>query len=135
MQNCILIARVGANAGTLYRVKGYYNVSDNTLMLYLNNKSNLEFIYSYLIKFNLNKLVFGSGQPLITGGQLKNISVLLPSLTEQKKIGSFFQNIDSLINLHQKKYDKLVVLKISNYSHFLFYFKCSNYIKATSTMI
>ncbi|SHM44436.1 restriction endonuclease subunit S [Flavobacterium xanthum] len=31
--------------------------------------------------------------------------------TEQKQIGSFFQNLDNLITLHQKKYDKLIILK------------------------
>jgi type I restriction enzyme S subunit len=36
---------------------------------------------------------------------------MIPSPTEQKKIGSFFQNLDNLVTLHQKKYDKLIVLK------------------------
>jgi type I restriction enzyme S subunit len=33
------------------------------------------------------------------------------SLLEQKQIGTFFQNLDNLITLHQQKYDKLVILK------------------------
>jgi type I restriction enzyme, S subunit len=33
------------------------------------------------------------------------------SLDEQKQIGEYFQNLDVLIGLQQKKYDKLVVLK------------------------
>ncbi|MFH7010474.1 restriction endonuclease subunit S [Flavobacterium sp. FlaQc-52] len=37
--------------------------------------------------------------------------VLSSSLNEQKQIGTFFQNLDNLISLNQKKHDKLVVLK------------------------
>ena len=35
------------------------------------------------------------------------------SLTEQAKIGAFFTNLDNLITLHQRKYDKLVKVKKS----------------------
>ena len=44
----------------------------------------------------------------------KNIletQILLPSLTEQEKIGSFFQRLDNLITLHQRKLDKTTELK------------------------
>ena len=38
-------------------------------------------------------------------------SVLVPSIEEQTRIGSILKNIDNLITLHQRKYDKLQVLK------------------------
>lgn len=44
----------------------------------------------------------------------KNIldtEINLPSIDEQLKIGDFFKDIDNLINLHQRKYDKLVNIK------------------------
>ena len=34
-------------------------------------------------------------------------------LAEQRRIGAFFDRLDSLITLHQRKYDKLCVLKKS----------------------
>ena len=37
--------------------------------------------------------------------------IKIPNLEEQKKIGDFFSKIDSLITLHQRKYDKLVQVK------------------------
>ena len=37
--------------------------------------------------------------------------VFLPSLEEQRKIGKLFDTLDHLITLHQRKYDKLQVLK------------------------
>lgn len=44
---------------------------------------------------------------------LKAINVMLPALDEQEKIGAYFKQIDNLITLHQRKYDKLVNVKIS----------------------
>jgi type I restriction enzyme S subunit len=64
----ILIARVGANAGSMYRVNGKYKVSDNTLIVNLNENVDTTFTQFALTRFNLNRLVFGSGQPLVTGG-------------------------------------------------------------------
>lgn len=40
-------------------------------------------------------------------------SFFKPAISEQQKIGSFFSNIDSLISLEQKKYDKLTQVKKS----------------------
>ena len=39
--------------------------------------------------------------------------ILVPSLPEQRQIGAFFDCLDSLITLHQRKYDRLCVLKKS----------------------
>ena len=39
--------------------------------------------------------------------------ILVPPLPEQRRIGAFFDHLDSLITLHQRKYDKLCVLKKS----------------------
>ena len=36
-----------------------------------------------------------------------------PNIAEQRRIGAFFDRLDSLITLHQRKYDKLCVLKKS----------------------
>ena len=40
-----------------------------------------------------------------------NETFLVPSLDEQKHIGAFFDNLDHLITLHQRKLDKLKILK------------------------
>lgn len=103
----ILIARVGANAGFLYKVNGKYLVSDNTLMLDLTNRVSIDFLYYYLLKINLNQLVFGSGQPLITAGQLKSLKLYIPTILEQQKIGSFLSLIDEKIQTQNKIIENL----------------------------
>jgi type I restriction enzyme S subunit len=47
----------------------------------------------------------------ITTGALKKMTFWFPKEDEQKRIGTFFQNLDNLITLHQRKYEKLVILK------------------------
>ncbi|MDV3528424.1 hypothetical protein CMU97_10420 [Elizabethkingia anophelis] len=107
----ILIARVGANAGFIYKVEGSYAVSDNALILDVKNEKSLDFIFYYLLKYNLNKLIFGSGQPLITGGQLKSIEIKLPLIEEQKKISSFIFLIDKRIQTQKKIIEDLQITK------------------------
>ena len=58
---CILIARVGANAGFVYLVNGLYDVSDNALMIRIPSETNIRFIYYLLTVINLNQFAKGGG--------------------------------------------------------------------------
>ena len=58
-------------------------------------------------------------KPMLTGGTraklnaevLMGMRISTPNHAEQISIGSFFEHLDSLITLHQRKYDKLVAFK------------------------
>ena len=107
----ILVARVGANAGTVNKVEGNYDVSDNTLIVHLQKDYNIELFYYILSLKNLNSLVFGSGQPLITGSQLKSLLIPLPPLPEQRRIASALSSIDNLISALDKLIEKKCAIK------------------------
>ncbi len=117
-EKCLLIARVGANAGFLYKVSGNYCVTDNTLMINVPKDIDEDYLYYLLIKSNLNKLIYGSGQPLITSGMLKSLFINIPSLPEQQKIASFLTTVDEKLQALKKKktlleqYKKGVMQKI-----------------------
>lgn len=97
----LLTARVGANAGTLYRHHGKVKITDNTVFLQGNQ---IDFIYYLLDRFDLKRLSFGSGQPLIKASELKNLELQMPITKEEKdKIANYFVCIDHLITLHQRK--------------------------------
>ena len=56
----------------------------------------------------------GSTMVHITKTGIENTSVLMScSVEEQRRIGAFFDHLDSIITLHQRKYDKLVIFKKS----------------------
>ena len=107
----LLIARVGANAGSMYRVSGSYKVSDNTLIVNLKDDVDTSFVQYSLINFNINRLVFGSGQPLVTGGMLKNTKLAFPSKPEQEKIADFLTAVDERIGVSEKKLELLETYK------------------------
>ena len=47
----------------------------------------------------------------ITGYMFSKMEFKVPCLEEQKKIGTYFKHLDHLITLHQRKYERLQVLK------------------------
>jgi type I restriction enzyme S subunit len=60
----------------------------------------------------LLRLMQGTKVLSISKSAIKDTLIWSPSdKLEQTQIGNFFQNLDQLISLHQKKYDKLVILK------------------------
>jgi type I restriction enzyme, S subunit len=96
----ILVARVGANAGMLTKASGVFGVTDNTLVVTLIPSANINFIFHYLGNININKLIFGSGQPLITGSILKNLPIQIPSVKEQQQVSACLSALDELIVTH-----------------------------------
>ncbi|WP_321956132.1 restriction endonuclease subunit S [Burkholderia cenocepacia] len=103
----LLVARVGANAGLLTKAVGKFGVTDNTLVIRLGDTVNLNFVFYCLGALELNKLVFGSGQPLITGGQLKALSLYFPGSAEQQRITDCLSSLDDLVAAQSQKIDGL----------------------------
>ena len=107
----ILIARVGANAGILYKYNGKVKISDNTIFITTKNQ---EYIYNLLLKKDLTRLVFGSGQPLVKSSDLKDLHVIYTkNEEEQDKIGSLFKKFDELIEIQEGKVTKMEDFKKS----------------------
>ena len=106
----ILIARVGANAGKISYNNETCGITDNTLIV-KSAKISARYLYYYLTRYNLNRLIFGSGQPLITGGMLKKIPISFPELIERNKIISFLSLLDERIALQSKLIEDLKKLK------------------------
>lgn len=96
----ILVARVGAHAGYVQIASNKYDVSDNTLIIDLRNDIylNLKYVYYILRYINLNKYAKGGGQPLITAGELKRISIPIPAFSEQNRIVAILDRFDTLTN-------------------------------------
>ncbi len=107
----LLVARVGANAGKLQIINEECGVSDNTLIIKPNGNISVSWLYYYLVHCNLNHLVYGSGQPLITGYMLKRIPILLGSKKECDEIASYFTTLDAQITLHRERLEKLKQIK------------------------
>lgn len=87
----------------------YYRIQDE-------KKLSREYLYAFFnsVKFqnDLKTKAAQSTRPYIGISAQQNLDIVLPrKLTEQKKIGVYFSDLDHLITLHQRKYNKLQTLK------------------------
>ena len=59
----------------------------------------------------VRNIIGGSSVPTLSQEKLKLLTFMYPDTSEQKEIGDFFKQLDSLIALHQCKLEKLKQLK------------------------
>ena len=105
----LLTARVGANAGELYRHSGKVKISDNTVFI---KGEQLDFIYYALLHFDIKRLSFGTGQPLVKASELKTQDIMMPvDSDERSAISTYFSNLDHLITLHQRELEETKTYK------------------------
>ncbi|WP_195701933.1 restriction endonuclease subunit S [Companilactobacillus futsaii] len=73
------------------------------------NKLDSYFIYSRTNELKRYGEVTGAGSTFVevSGKQMSKMSIMVPELSEQKKIGSFFEQLDNTIALHKRKLDLL----------------------------
>ena len=55
----------------------------------------------------------GTGQKVLSFLDLQKMNIRVPSYDEQKKISQYFEQLDNLITLHQRKFEKLTNVKKS----------------------
>lgn len=99
-EKCIIIGRVGAYCGCVYRSNDKCWISDNAICGITYEFSDLNYFYYLLSFLSLNKRSIGSGQPLITQDILNNIEINIPSLETQQKIAKVLSVIDDKIELN-----------------------------------
>ena len=100
--------------------KRYSSVRINSAMLILRPLLGAKIAPEYILAVLRGNLIsnfmkvnqVGSAQPHITKKEFSNIKVLVPSnIQEQQAIGSYFSNLDNLINSYQEKISQLEILK------------------------
>ena len=65
------------------------------------------------IRSQLSMAAEGTGQHVLAHSKFKNMEFLVPSVPEQELIGAYFEKLDTLITLHQRKLEKLQAIKRS----------------------
>lgn len=80
-------------------------------LLSVKSKHDVDFLEHAINKHKV--LVESTGVPQLTSPQLANYKIWFTSLEEEKKIGRFFCSLDNLITLHQRKLEKMKVLKFA----------------------
>ena len=78
--------------------------------------SNSDFMYQTIQRDFLKYIILNktdSAVPHLSLNDIREFPIRVPNLEEQKKIGEYLYNLDNLIALHQRKYDKLLNIKKS----------------------
>jgi type I restriction enzyme S subunit len=74
---------------------------------------NLDFLFCLFQKIGWKKHDESTGVPSLSKIAINNMSVFVTNIFEQTAIGNYFKKLDTLINQHQKKHDKLSNIKKS----------------------
>ena len=106
-----LIGRQGALCGNVNYAVGKSYFTEHAVAVRANKTNQTRFLYYLFSTMNLGQYSGQSAQPGLAVGNLVELENVVPSKPEQEKIASFLSSLDNLITLHQRKYDKLQVLK------------------------
>ena len=113
----ILVAEDGASDLKNYPVN-YVNgriwVNNHAHVLQGKEKiANNKFL-SYAMRLaDIESVLVGGGRAKLNADIMMNLDIAIPSFNEQEQIGAYFSNLDNLITLHQRKYNKLLNVKKS----------------------
>lgn len=91
-----------------------YVINQRTEIIKPKESFNAKFAYTLLngpFRNKVKRIVQGGTQIYVNYSSVEKLTVPLPNMKEQQKIGSFFNQLDSLIALHQRKLDLLNQLK------------------------
>ena len=105
-ENCVVIGRVGAYCGSVFREYSKCWISDNAICG-ISNNDNIEYLYYLLSSLQLNHRHIGTSQPLLTQEILNNIQVTIPPYVVQNKIALILRSLDDKIELNNKVNENL----------------------------
>ena len=106
-----LIGRQGALCGNMNYSIGKAYFTEHAVVVEANEENNTRFIYYMLDTMNLGQYSDQSAQPGLAVNKLIKLENMFPRKEEQVKIGNYFQSLDHLITLHQRKCEEMKTLK------------------------
>ena len=111
----ILYALYGATSGEVSRSKVKGAINQAILAILPHQGYDSEFLMQWLRmkKKSIVDTYLQGGQGNLSGTIVKDLVVDLPSYEEQARIGESLASIDTLITLHQRKYERLKTVKAS----------------------
>jgi len=99
----IVIGRVGAQCGNVHLTAPRCWVTDNALYV-AEQKADLDPVYlvTALRRANLNRRASQSGQPLISGGRIYPVEILIPPVERQKSFSSQVADIQATVGQQER---------------------------------
>ena len=108
-----LIGRQGALCGNMNYSVGKAYFTEHAVAVKANESNDTRFLYYLLDRMDLGRYSDQSAQPGLAVNKLVVLHTYVPRKQEQEAIGVYFKSLDHLITLHQRKYEKLQIIKKS----------------------
>lgn len=117
-EELVLLSEDGANITdrnypVCFLASGKYWVNNHAHVLKVNTENENNFICNSLERMDFTQYNSGMAMPKLNKDVCHNIPLFCPVYEEQKQIGDFLRNLDTLITLHQRKCGALQKFKKS----------------------
>ena len=108
----LFTSRAGIGNTAILQVEGCTNQGFQSITPNL-NELDTYFLYTMTPKLKRYGEITGAGSTFVevSGKQMEQMNLMVPSLEEQKRVGELFKTMDDAITLHQRKLKKLKKLK------------------------
>lgn len=113
-EGSVLVVSIGSTIGKVAQINAKATTNQQINAIEPNAKFDKDFVFSLLVKKakQIKELAATQAVPIINKTSFSLVDVITTSnTTEQSRIGTWFQHLDQLITLHQKKYNKLTNIK------------------------
>ena len=101
-ENTIIVGRVGAYCGCVYKCDNKCWVSDNAISVSAKEMVDDQFLYYLMKNLDFHHHHIGGAQPLMTQDIIGDFIVSIPSLLVQRQIASILKNIDDKIEVNRR---------------------------------
>ena len=101
-ENVIVVGRVGAYCGSVYRCKQKCWVSDNAICVTAKPIIDNNFLFYLMSSLDFHHFHIGGAQPLMTQDIIGSFEISLPPLETQKRIADILSAIDDKIELNRR---------------------------------
>ena len=106
-ENAIIVGRVGAYCGCVYKCDGKCWVSDNAISVFAKDIVDTQFLYYLMTTLDFHHHHIGGAQPLMTQDIIGDFTVSIPPLSVQNQIVHILKSFDDKIEVNRRINDNL----------------------------
>ena len=106
-EKVVIVGRVGAYCGCVYRCEEKCWVSDNAIAVSPKGIVDFHFLYYLMSTLDFHHHHIGGAQPLMTQNIIGDFNIKFPSLKVQQRIASFLKSLDDKIEVNRRINDNL----------------------------
>lgn len=101
-ERTIVVGRVGAYCGCVYKSEERCWVSDNAIAVYAKDNVDFQYLYYMMTCLDFHHYHIGGAQPLMTQDIIGDFIIKLPTLETQRSIATILSSLDDKIELNRK---------------------------------